>query len=279
MASRQVDLQKLLADLNDNNVPDRPESRRNNVPQVLNDSPQHLHPHIATSVSGIPGLGLLQPEENPKFQTSGPTTFAQHSNPAYRSQLPQRARNPDESPSVDSALTSKPAIPDAPTITTWPAALKHVSKYLLPDEKFAQRIRGLIAEQRSLEEKWWSKRQAIEQMHAGRGQTSAAVASILRNLGGAETQVVASDLKSHQAELDTYDKQVHTNLMQMHSRFDKELRSLGVPFYVIKHDLVILEDGKARTSASQGRIDKGELRELQKRMLQTLEDLFGEDPG
>jgi hypothetical protein len=56
---------------------------------------------------------------------------------------------------------------------------------------------------------------------------------------------------------------------------DRELRSMGVPFYAIKHELVILgEENTGR--ALPGRLDKGELRELQKRMLQLLEDLFKE---
>ena len=65
----------------------------------------------------------------------------------------------------------------------------------------------------------------------------------------------------------------------MQARFDKELRNLGVPFYAIKHDLVILESGKQKPGSVQGRIDTGELRELQKRLLQMLEDLFGEENG
>ena len=85
-----------------------------------------------------------------------------------------------------------------------------------------------------------------------------------------------SDPKANQAELEVYDKKVYTGLVAMASDFDRQMRAIGVPFYAIKHDLVILEQGPEKAGAAKGRVDKGELRELQKRMLQTLEDLFSD---
>jgi hypothetical protein len=48
---------------------------------------------------------------------------------------------------------------------------------------------------------------------------------------------------------------------------------LGVPFFAIKHELVVPDDGAA---IKKGTLGKAELKELQRRMLQTLEDLFGD---
>lgn len=96
----------------------------------------------------------------------------------------------------------------------------------------------------------------------------------MKSLGGKDVPVAPSDPKANQAELDAYDAKVYTGLMAMAADFDRQLRALGVPFYAIKHDLVILEDGPEKTGVTTGRIDKGELKDLQKRMLQTLEDLF-----
>lgn len=102
------------------------------------------------------------------------------------------------------------------------------------------------------------------------------MAALLKSLGGKEVALPASDPKVNQAELDAYDKKVYAGLVAMAADFDRQLRNLGVPLYAIKHDLVVLEEGPEKAGAVKGRVDKGELRELQKRMLQTLEDLFSE---
>lgn len=88
--------------------------------------------------------------------------------------------------------------------------------------------------------------------------------------------MASSDPKADQAELEAYDKKVYAGLLAMAADFDRQLRSIGVPFYAIKHDLVVLEEGPEKAGAAKGRIDKGELRELQRKMLQTLEDLFAD---
>lgn len=88
--------------------------------------------------------------------------------------------------------------------------------------------------------------------------------------------MTADDPETNQAELDAYDRRVYAGVMAMASDFDRQLRALGVPFYAIKHDLVVTENGPERDGSAKGRIDKGELRELQRRILQTLEDLFAD---
>ena len=50
-------------------------------------------------------------------------------------------------PPVSDVEIKPSPVPDASLITTWPAALKHVTKHLLQDGKTAQRIRSLITEQ------------------------------------------------------------------------------------------------------------------------------------
>ena len=77
-------------------------------------------------------------------------------------------------------------------------------------------------------------------------------------------------------ELEAYDKKVYGELLKMTATYDKQLRAMGIPFYAIKHDLVILEEG-AELPNKIGRIDRGELRGLQRRILQHLEDLFIDD--
>lgn len=278
MSSPPIDLQKLLANLNEDNSTGHhtlPQEEVSNIPENLI---QVSHPYRGQPQSRIPGLGLLPADSEAESLPHKPAKVPNQPDAQINALTLDGSGSSRPAHSEESQIPkSKPSIPDASNITTWPAALKHLTKHLLPDQNFTRRIHGLIEEQHKLEEQWWNKRQSIEKIHAGRGETTIAVASILRSLGVTETKKDSSDTKVDKAELDAFDKQVYAYLMQMQSRFDKELRSLGVPFYAIKHDLVISEDSKEATGAAHGKIEKKDLRELQKRMLQTLEDLFGEN--
>ncbi|KIX02354.1 uncharacterized protein Z518_08295 [Rhinocladiella mackenziei CBS 650.93] len=214
----------------------------------------------------IPGLGLLPPQNHKTPAPSPPITRQQT--------LTQQQRCPSPRPGDLRSKPSTPTVPDASTITTWPAALRHVTRYLVTNEQVATRIKHLISEQQKHERQWWAGREAIVERQRGRSGTSQQVSALLKSLGGKDVPVVPSDPNQIRAELDAYDKKVHAGLIAMAADFDRQLRAMGVPFYAIKHDLVVLEEGPEKPDAPQGRIDKGELRELQKRMLQTLEDLF-----
>lgn len=79
-------------------------------------------------------------------------------------------------------------------------------------------------------------------------------------------------------ELQAYDAKVYKQLLALAGDFDRQLRGLGVPFYAIRHELVVLEEGREKEGAGGvKRIDRGELRELQKRMLGWLEMSFPVD--
>ena len=78
-------------------------------------------------------------------------------------------------------------------------------------------------------------------------------------------------------DLQAYDAKVYKQLLALAGDFDRQLRGLGVPFYAIRHELVVLEEGREKDGDGVGgvkRIDRGELRELQKRMLGWLEMSF-----
>ncbi|EXJ58075.1 hypothetical protein A1O7_05499 [Cladophialophora yegresii CBS 114405] len=193
---------------------------------------------------------------------------------AYESAEPLRSKT----------STPKYDTPDASSITTWPAALKHVTRHLVPNEKVANRVKHLIREQHKHEEEWWAGREAIVERQQGRPGTSQQVSAILKSLG-ANVPVVtkepslpdAAQRKANEAELRAYDEKVYKALCAMTADFDRQLREMGVPFYAIKHELVIMKDGPEENPGQhKGKIDRGELRELQKRMCQTLEDLFGD---
>lgn len=206
----------------------------------------------------IPGLGYLSAVGPPK--------------PA-----PNKSVTPP--PTNSSTITSAPAtvpVSDASGITTWPAALKHVTKYIAQNEVIATKLRHLVTEQHKHETQWWASREAIIKKHQSRGDNQQQAADLLKSIGGIPTTLRPINEGNEKTELKVYDEKVYGELMKMTAAYDKQLRAMGIPFYAIKHDLVILEHGSEKAT-TKGRIDRGELRELQRRMLQHLEDLFIED--
>ncbi|ETN43329.1 uncharacterized protein HMPREF1541_02488 [Cyphellophora europaea CBS 101466] len=243
----------------------------------------------ANFASNLPGLGGLPIEEPQPLKSSTP-------NPYQPSLTPQRsaANTPQPSTTLDPRLqrssTStpkppKPPVPDASTITDWPTAISHVMTHLAPDATFATKIRRLITSQHAHERDWHDKRAAIVSQHASRDASSAQLSSIFASLGvpvpnspatGTATPSMQRDLEAERRELQAYDAKVYKQLLALAGDFDRQLRGLGVPFYAIRHELVVLEEGREREAVWEGkrRIDKGELRELQRRMLGWLEMSF-----
>ncbi|KAJ9613739.1 uncharacterized protein PV06_01140 [Exophiala oligosperma] len=262
---RNPELQRVLAALNSYS------STPSNTPPpsdtTLEQQPPQVHPPSTSTF--IPGLGFLPSNlSQDKPITPPPVQRQQTAFPQQRLTREQPAELPSKS--------ATPTVPDPSTITTWPAALKHVTRHLVPNEQAANRIRHLISEQHKHERQWWAGREAIVARQQGRAGTSQQVAALLKSLGGKEVPMASSDPRADQAELEAYDKKVYAGLLAMAADFDRQLRSIGVPFYAIKHDLVVLEEGPEKAGATKGRIDRGELRELQQKMLQTLEDLFAD---
>ena len=64
-------------------------------------------------------------------------------------------------PLANSSLT--PPMPSPSKITTWPPALRYVTKLLVPNPDFTRRIAHLIHTQHRHERQWWSGREALVQ--------------------------------------------------------------------------------------------------------------------
>ena len=84
-------------------------------------------------------------------------------------------------------------------------------------------------------------------------------------------------------ELQTFDLKVYRAQIQMTKEFSAKLKSLGVPFFGTKGELVRLtkkeENGERASQTSgdgKGVIDELELVKLQKKMINLLEDLCGD---
>lgn len=209
--------------------------------------------------NGIPGLGQVEPDEELPHK-------ANYANRTATNQL--KTSVPDRSASATPTKT----LSDSSSITTWPAAIKFVSKYLINDENAITRIKHLLSEQHQHEQQWWKQRQEIVTRHQNRAGSQTQVADILKELGGLTVPIAKVDEAADQHELDAYDRKVYKSMVQMVANCDSQLRKTGVPFFSIKHALVVSDK-----DTSLNKLDKGELRELQKRMLQHLEDLLSEE--
>ncbi|KAK5093375.1 hypothetical protein LTR70_004747 [Exophiala xenobiotica] len=263
MSAGNAELQRLLASLNGSS---------NGAPILQNV--QTYVPATEMHTAHVPGLEAL-----PHEAIGSKAAQLRGGSGTVTPTPPQRQMLQSSRVDADRPRSNIPAvpIPDASSITTWPAAIKHVTKYLSTNEKVMSRIKHLINEQHKHEEQWWTQRQAIVTKHAGRAGNQSKVADILKELGGLAAPVVEVDEAADRNELEAFDKKVYRSIMQMAADFDGQLRKMGVPFYAIKHELVVRETGKTEKEASMRTLDKTELAKLQKRILQHLEDLVSDD--
>ena len=145
-------------------------------------------------------------------------------------------------------------------------------KNLSQNPEVSSKIKRLIQNQHDNERQWWAGREALIAKHTGRVENKRKASDLLRSLGATNvhsTKASASTAEEEKAELERYDKKVYTALGQMVAAMDRELTTLRVPFFAIKHDLVQAEE-------RDGILSRSELIELQKKMLQLLQDSFGD---
>lgn len=128
------------------------------------------------------------PDLNSVLQTlsslTSQTSPAQHTLPSQPEvQIsPQRQyKRPENSQPSQSSSTKASGTPttDPATITTWPAALRHVMRTVGQDEETQLRIRGLIRSQHSHEQQWWKGREALVQRQQARGDKKKELDAVL----------------------------------------------------------------------------------------------------
>ena len=119
----------------------------------LDGSPDH---HVDLDLD----LGLEEGEYDPNdalIPISGQETQPSLSSPVIISQIPTNTT--PTSRNVQRIPKSSPM--DPRSITTYPAALRHITKIVARDETTMSRIRKLIASQHQHERQWWDGRQAL----------------------------------------------------------------------------------------------------------------------
>lgn len=218
---------------------------------------------------------LKNPSEAGKEQKATPKSV-EHAIP---DSTPPASKRPSQ---IDGSLAAtdrrrRPAQPstDPSKITTWAPAQKYVIENIYSNQGQTSRIKLLINNQQGQEKQWWAEREALISKHRARSEKEKEVAAMLQSMGGIASSIKPSNTGEEDAELRSCDLKIHRAMTKLATDIDRELRSMGVPFYAIKHELVVMERHKDG-SDQLGKIEKAELRALQKRMLQLLEELFKE---
>ncbi|KAJ5952446.1 uncharacterized protein N7479_010859 [Penicillium vulpinum] len=186
-------------------------------------------------------------------------------------------------PRITRPPTTSTSTSDSSTITTWPAALRHVMRTVGQNEETQARIRGMIRSQHRHEQQWFHAREALLKQQQGRPEKQRELDAVLRSIGAPVKEDDGSTEKELAAEIATYDAKVHRAAVQMGDAIIAELRGLGIPFFTLRKELV--QDIPSNIEGSQPRsqaeftgssplpITKSELVKSQQRMLELLEDL------
>lgn len=154
-------------------------------------SPSYQTPSLASVLATLaayappplPPPPLLPPSapsdlEEGEYDPSEPPTTTTNLDPRLQPPQPRPAVPPFQPP----ALTHPPSPAPTPSpskITTWPPALRHVTRYLVPNPDTVRRIGHLIRSQHQHERQWWAGREALVQKLEGREEGRRKLNSVL----------------------------------------------------------------------------------------------------
>jgi hypothetical protein len=102
----------------------------------------------------------------------------------------------------------------------------------------------MIESQRTNEESWWK--------------------------GHEKLKIEIERRNGDEKDLHVYDSKVYKAQLDMHNHMELQLRSLGVPFFGVPQKLIV----ETREEAQEEKITHQELRSLQLRMIEYLEDMY-----
>ena len=128
----------------------------------------------------------------------------------------------------------------------------------------------MITNQRTNELAWASSRRVILAKQAARVAGKRELDDVLRSVGALQAVSVDGEQTgpemgmTDEQELGVFDRKVHKAAVQMERAMLGEFATLGVPFF----------GGEAEKEGLKGGLGKEELKKLQLKMIQHLEDLY-----
>ena len=140
-----------------------------------------------------------------------------------------------------------------------------------------------MANQRALEMRWYSERQALKQTQVNRASSAANAMSILQSLnpGRSTDSLFYKTEEEQQAELLAFDKKIYAAQEAMEQAMTGELKGLGVPYFGTDQSLVVSDDHDISNEQSpedhpkwSPLVTETQLLELRRKMVGHLEDLY-----
>ncbi|THX44447.1 hypothetical protein D6D02_01848 [Aureobasidium pullulans] len=218
-----------------------------------------------------------------------------HSSSSYNPQaavfqpVKPQGRSTPQPPRTSTPQQEQQTIIDPATITEWSAGLRCVTKIAAQNPMFADKIRGLIKDQRSNEMAWYQNRQTVKQMQAKRSASANELQNILKSVGGTGINTPQTP-EEKAAELAAFDQKLYKAQLAMNESMSQVLKHLGVPFFGTHAALILPDhDGNGDQNEKkdeqimdvQGerpkwspRVTAKELMELKRKMVGYLEDMY-----
>ncbi|KIV99794.1 uncharacterized protein PV09_08599 [Verruconis gallopava] len=180
-----------------------------------------------------------------------------------------------------SAVALPPAQPHPPlvdpsTIFEWPQALRCVNKLSASNPQFGPKIKQMIVDQDNNVKQWWQNRNGIIANQKTRNEGIRGLNAMLKGVGGQLKPEPTPE--ENKAELDRFDLKVYNASQQMAKAHAATLKALGVPFFGVDPKHIVANElqqaAASRNPLSEAKITEKELLDLQRKMLQYLEDLY-----
>lgn len=172
--------------------------------------------------------------------------------------------------------TSTPAI-DPATITEWKHGLRCVSKIAAQNPSFVPSVQKLMQDQIRNVRDWEAGRQRLIDDQTAKRENEKTHLSVLSLPGLAGNITPLRTPECEKEELEQYDKKVYRACQRMVDTQTAQLKSLGVPFFGVRPDLMLPDDAEDTVAGQEPRkVTKKEVLELQRRMLNHLMELYGD---
>ncbi|KAF2993387.1 hypothetical protein E8E13_000588 [Curvularia kusanoi] len=232
---------------------------------------QHHHQHLPQD-SYPPAL------EQQQFQHQQPQV-QQQSTPDPR--LANRPI-PIPKPQIRSSTTTPTPLIDPATITDWKQGLRCVSKIAAQNPQFAVSVRKLIKDQEGNVGAWEAGRKRLVEEHVAKREREAVGRAALSLPGLLKDTPILRTPERETEELEQYDAKAYRASKAMVEVQSSELKVLGVPFFGVRPHLLASDDEVVGTDEEEAgskdgepkKITKGQVLELQRRMLRYLCDLY-----
>jgi hypothetical protein len=126
---------------------------------------------VLSTLSSLASQGQGSSNQHISTHNRPPRTTSSQSKPSKDPRPPQ--------PRITRPSTTSTSTSDSSTITTWPAALKHVMRTVGQNEETQARIRGVIRSQHHHEQQWFDAREALLKQQQGRPEKQRELDAVL----------------------------------------------------------------------------------------------------